>query len=271
MAAFVAVVLLMACRGGQAPAGQPRAGGPRAEGQGVVSPAPERRDGYAAERDRMVREHIEARGVTDARTLAALRKVERHLFVPPELAGQAYADHPLPIGAGQTISQPYIVAVMTEAIRLRGGEKVLEVGTGSGYQAAVLAEAGATVYTIEIVPSLAAESSARLARLGYLSVHVRQGNGWAGWPEQAPFDAIVVTAAPPEVPAALKRQLRDGGRLVIPVGEDAQELLLLTRRGESFEERRLLPVRFVPLVGRPGGETVPEPSHPRGSPSPRGP
>jgi protein-L-isoaspartate(D-aspartate) O-methyltransferase len=153
--------------------------------------APSAAESPAQARERMVREQIEARGVRDARTLAALRKVERHRFVPPEVASLAYADHPLPIGEDQTISQPYIVAVMTEAIRLQPGEKVLEVGTGSGYQAAVLAEAGARVYTIEIVPSLAAEAKARLAELGYRAVHVRQGNGWAGWPEEAPFDAIV--------------------------------------------------------------------------------
>jgi len=205
----------------------------------------------ARARERMVRDQIEARGVTDARTLAALRKVERHRFVPPEAAALAYADHPLEIGDGQTISQPYIVAVMSEAIGLRGGEKVLEVGTGSGYQAAVLAEMGARVYTMEIVPTLARRARETLARLGYRSIEVREGNGWAGWPEEAPFDAIVVTAAPPTIPEALKAQLRDGGRLVIPVGDDVQELRLVTRRGTTFEDKRLLMVRFVPLVGRP--------------------
>jgi len=205
----------------------------------------------ARARERMVRDQIEARGVTDARTLAAMRKVERHRFVPPEAAALAYADHPLEIGDGQTISQPYIVAVMSEAIGLRGGEKVLEVGTGSGYQAAVLAEMGARVYTMEIVPTLARRARETLARLGYRSIVVREGNGWAGWPEEAPFDAIVVTAAPPTIPEALKAQLRDGGRLVIPVGDDVQELRLVTRRGTTFEDKRLLMVRFVPLVGRP--------------------
>jgi protein-L-isoaspartate(D-aspartate) O-methyltransferase len=200
----------------------------------------------------MVRDQIEARGVTDERTLAALRKVERHEFVPPEAAPLAYEDHPLEIGDGQTISQPYIVAVMSEAIRLRGGEKVLEIGTGSGYQAAVLAEMGARVYTMEIVPALARSARATLARLRYgSSVEVREGNGWEGWPEQAPFDAIVVTAAPRTIPEALKSQLADGGRLVIPVGGDVQELRLVTRRGTTFEERRLFMVRFVPLVTRP--------------------
>jgi len=205
----------------------------------------------ARARERMVRDQIEARGVTDARTLAAMRKVERHRFVPPEAAALAYADHPLEIGDGQTISQPYIVAVMSEAIGLRGGEKVLEVGTGSGYQAAVLAEMGARVYTMEIVPTLARRARETLARLGYRSIEVREGNGWAGWPEEAPFDAIVVTAAPPTIPEALKAQLRDGGRLVIPVGDDVQQLMLVTRRGPKFEEKRLLMVRFVPLVARP--------------------
>ena len=215
---------------------------------GAAAPPPE---DPARARERMVRDQIEARGVTDPRTLAALRKVERHRFVPPEVAALAYADHPLEIGDGQTISQPYIVAVMSEAIRLRGGEKVLEVGTGSGYQAAVLAEMGAQVYSMEIVPALARRARATLAQLGYGAVEVREGNGWAGWPEEAPFDAIVVTAAPPTVPEALKRQLRDGGRLVIPVGDDVQELLLVTRHGARFEEKRLLTVRFVPLVSRP--------------------
>jgi protein-L-isoaspartate(D-aspartate) O-methyltransferase len=210
----------------------------------------------ALARERMVRDQIEARGVKDARTLAALRKVERHLFVPPETAALAYADHPLPIGDGQTISQPYVVALMSEAIGLRGGEKVLEIGTGSGYQAAVLAEMGARVYTMEIVPRLARGARATLARLGYRAVEVREGNGWAGWPEEAPFDAIVVTAAPPTIPDALKRQLRDGGRLVIPVGRDKQELMLVTRTGDAFEEKRLLPVRFVPLVAGPASATT---------------
>ncbi len=228
MKGLAAVLFVVACGGARAPVEDP-----------------------ARAREAMVREQVEARGVTDARTLAALRKVERHLFVPPALAALAYADHPLPIGEGQTISQPYIVAVMTEAIGLRGGERVLEIGTGSGYQAAVLAEMGAHVYTVEIVPSLARTARATLARLGYRTVEVREGNGWEGWPENAPFDAIVVTAAPPTVPDALKSQLRDGGRLVIPVGDDVQELRLLTRHGSSFEQRRLLPVRFVPLVAPP--------------------
>jgi protein-L-isoaspartate(D-aspartate) O-methyltransferase len=201
-------------------------------------------------REEMVAAQIEARGVRDPRTLAAMRKIPRHLFVPPDLAGEAYADRPLPIGQGQTISQPYIVAFMTEALGLRGGETVLEVGTGSGYQAAVLAEIAARVYTIEIVAPLAEEARERLARLGYRNVEVRAGDGYQGWPEKAPFDAVIVTAAAPRVPQPLKQQLKDGGRLVIPVGEEYQELMVVTRRGTAYAERRVLPVRFVPMTGK---------------------
>jgi protein-L-isoaspartate(D-aspartate) O-methyltransferase len=206
-------------------------------------------DAYAQAREGMVREQIESRQVVDRRTLAALRKVPRHLFVPADQAPLAYADHPLPIGHEQTISQPYIVAFMTEALGLQGGETVLEVGTGSGYQAAVLAEIATRVYTIEIVAPLAREARARLGGLGYRNVEVRAGDGYQGWPEKAPFDAIMVTAAAPRVPQPLKDQLKDGGRLVLPVGEEYQELVLLTRRGDRYEERRLLPVRFVPMTG----------------------
>jgi protein-L-isoaspartate(D-aspartate) O-methyltransferase len=200
-------------------------------------------------REAMVRNQIEARDVRDPRTLKAMREVPRHEFVPPELRDQAYADHPLPIGHRQTISQPYIVAFMTEALRLTGSEKVLEVGTGSGYQAAVLAELVDEVYSIEIVEPLAREAGERLARLGYANVHVRAGDGYRGWPEQAPFDAIMVTAAAPRVPEPLKQQLKDGGRMVLPVGDDFQELVVLTRRGDVFEESSVLPVRFVPMTG----------------------
>ncbi len=205
---------------------------------------------YEAARERMVADQIVARGVKDPKTLAAMRKVPRHLFVPAAWAGQAYDDHPLPIGQGQTISQPYIVAFMTEALGLRGGETVLEVGTGSGYQAAVLAEIAARVYSIEIVLALANEARSRLVGLGYSDVQVRAGDGYAGWPEAAPFDAIMVTAAAPRIPEPLKEQLRDGGRLVLPVGDEYQELIVVTRRGPRFEERRVLPVRFVPMTGK---------------------
>jgi protein-L-isoaspartate(D-aspartate) O-methyltransferase len=204
----------------------------------------------ARAREEMVTEQIAARDVTDARTLAAIRKVPRHLFVPPELVGQAYEDHPLPIGHGQTISQPYIVAFMTEALRLKGGETVLEVGTGSGYQAAVLAEIAARVYTIEIVAPLADEARKRLKTLGYANVEVRAGDGYLGWPEAAPFDAIMITAAAPRVPEPLERQLKDGGRLILPVGDEWQELVLVTRRGAQYDEKRVLPVRFVPMTGK---------------------
>jgi protein-L-isoaspartate(D-aspartate) O-methyltransferase len=203
----------------------------------------------ASARERMVASQIAARGVRDAKALAALRKVPRHLFVPSPLIGQAYDDHPLPIGEGQTISQPYIVAFMTEALGLESGDKVLEIGTGSGYQAAVLAEIAAQVFTIEIVAPLAEQARERLARLGYASVSVRAGDGYAGWPEQAPFDAIMITAAAPRIPEPLKQQLGDGGRMILPVGDDYQELVLVTRRGSGFEEKRILPVRFVPMTG----------------------
>jgi protein-L-isoaspartate(D-aspartate) O-methyltransferase len=214
------------------------------------SAAPQDEADWARARERMVAGQIEARGVHDKLTLAAMRKVERHLFVPPALARDAYADHPLPIGHGQTISQPYIVAFMTAALALEGGEKVLEVGTGSGYQAAVLAEIAGEVYSIEIVEALADESGDRLANLGYSNVQVRFGDGYLGWPAAAPFDAIIVTAAAPRIPEPLKEQLKDGGRLILPVGDDYQELVLITRQGEAYEQSSVLPVRFVPMTGR---------------------
>jgi protein-L-isoaspartate(D-aspartate) O-methyltransferase len=205
---------------------------------------------FARAREEMVATQIASRGVHDAKTLAAMRKVPRHLFVPASSVGQAYDDYPLPIGHGQTISQPYIVGFMTEALGLVGGESVLEVGTGSGYQSAVLAEIAATVHTVEIVAPLADEAAALLKRLGYANVEVRAGDGYQGWPEVAPFDAIIVTAAAPRVPEPLKQQLKDGGRLILPVGDEWQELVVVTRRGDRFEEKRVLPVRFVPMTGR---------------------
>jgi protein-L-isoaspartate(D-aspartate) O-methyltransferase len=215
------------------------------------SPAPLASDEseLARARGRMVKEQVEARGVKDPLVLAAMRTVPRHDFVPPAALAEAYGDHPLPIGHGQTVSQPYIVAFMTETLGLKGGEKVLEVGTGSGYQAAVLAGMAGEVYSIEIVAPLAEEARERMARLGYRNVFVRGGDGYKGWPEAAPFDAIIVTAAAPKIPEPLKAQLKDGGRLVIPVGDENQELVVLTRRGDAFEERRVLPVRFVPMTG----------------------
>ncbi len=205
---------------------------------------------FVRAREEMVATQIAARGVKDPKVLAAMRKVERHRFVAEGVRAQAYADHPLAIGHGQTISQPYIVGFMTEAAGLRGGETVLEIGTGSGYQAAVLGEIAARVFTIEIVAPLAESSAALLKRLGYANVAVRAGDGYLGWPESAPFDAILVTAAAPRIPAPLKEQLKEGGRLVLPLGDDWQELMVVTRRGASFEEKRLLPVRFVPMTGK---------------------
>ncbi|HKZ73213.1 MAG TPA: protein-L-isoaspartate(D-aspartate) O-methyltransferase [Steroidobacteraceae bacterium] len=207
-------------------------------------------DRFAAERARMVEWQIAARGVRDPRVLDALRTVPRHLFVPPALAADAYGDGPLPIGHGQTISQPYIVALMTELVRPAPTDRVLEIGTGSGYQAAVLAGLVSHVYTIEIVEPLARDSTQRLRELGMQNVTVRAGDGYGGWPEMAPFDIIVVTAAPPKVPPALLEQLKDGGRLIIPVGREfSVQKLQLIEKSSSGELRTtdIAPVRFVPL------------------------
>jgi protein-L-isoaspartate(D-aspartate) O-methyltransferase len=199
----------------------------------------------------MVHTQIEGRGVTDARVLEAMRKVPRHRFIPESQRPSAYDDRPLPIGRGQTISQPYIVALMSELAEVEPGDTVLEVGTGSGYQAAVLAEMGVKVFSIEIVASLAKGAQALLVELGYGgSVEVRHGDGYAGWPEHAPFDAIVVTAAPPSIPDPLKQQLEVGGHLVIPVGKDFQRLLRVTRTKNGFREESVIPVRFVPMTGK---------------------
>jgi protein-L-isoaspartate(D-aspartate) O-methyltransferase len=206
-------------------------------------------DPFAGMRQRMVDEQIERRGVRDPRVLAAMRSVPRHLFVPDELRDRAYDDSPLPIGEGQTISQPYIVAFMTEAAQIRPGDRVLEVGTGSGYQAAVLAAVGAEVMSIEILPGLAARAQHALNAAGFDKVAVRTGDGFRGWPEAAPFDAVLVTAAPDEVPPPLLDQLKVGGRLVIPVGTGTQELIRVTRTGKGYERESLLPVRFVPMTG----------------------
>jgi protein-L-isoaspartate(D-aspartate) O-methyltransferase len=212
-------------------------------------------DATAAERAAMVAEQIAARGVRSETVLAALRRVPRHAFVPEAIASQAYEDRPLPIGHEQTISQPYIVGLMTELAAVGPGDRVLEIGTGSGYQAAVLAELGADVYTIEIVEPLARSAARTLGALGYSGIKTRVGDGYQGWPEAAPFDAIVVTAAPPQIPEPLKRQLEPGGRLVVPVGDRYQDLRVLTRAadGAGFSERNVAPVRFVPMVGEAGG------------------
>jgi protein-L-isoaspartate(D-aspartate) O-methyltransferase len=206
-------------------------------------------DRFSAVRERMVREQIESRGVTDEGTLAAMRKVPRHLFVPEEYIKEAYDDNPLPIGYSQTISQPFIVAYMTEAVKPGGNKKALEIGTGSGYQAAILAEIVKKVYTIEIVPELAKESSERLKSMGYKNVICKYGDGYKGWPEYAPFDIIVVTAAPSQIPQPLIDQLAENGRLVIPVGPPSsiQELILVEKKNGKTVQSRLTFVRFVPF------------------------
>jgi len=206
-------------------------------------------DAFAARRLQMVAAQIEARGVRDARVLDAMRRVERHRFVPEPQRDLAYQDRPLPIGHDQTISQPYVVALMTEAARVRPGAKVLEIGTGSGYQAAVLSELAGHVYSIEIIEPLARQAAARLEALGYRNVTLRAGDGYRGWPERAPFDAILVTAAPPRIPQPLLDQLAVGGRLVAPVGEAEQDLVVVERTAAGFQRRHVIPVRFVPMTG----------------------
>ncbi len=208
-------------------------------------------DSFAREREAMVNQQLRARDIESPTVLQAMLKVPRHSFVPAEVRNLAYADHPLPIGSGQTISQPYIVAYMTEAADISPGERVLEIGTGSGYQAAVLGEIAREVYTIEIVPDLAERARSTLAVLGYKNVHVKAGNGYLGWPEHAPFDAIVVTAAPDEVPQALVDQLALGGKMVIPVGTIVQDMMIIERTQRGVVERKTIPVRFVPMTGKP--------------------
>jgi len=205
---------------------------------------------FAAERERMVQQQLRTRGIKDERVLAAIAKVPREEFVPQDSRAASYDDGPLPIGYDQTISQPYIVAFMTEQLRPKTSDRVLEVGTGSGYQAAILAELVAEVYTIEIVEALAKNAEATLQRLGYKNMHVKVGDGYKGWPEYAPFDAIIVTCAPDKVPQLLTDQLKDGGRMVIPVGERfAQQLYLLEKKNGQLKESVTLPVRFVPMMG----------------------
>jgi protein-L-isoaspartate(D-aspartate) O-methyltransferase len=207
--------------------------------------------GFDAAREAMVRDQIAARGVTDSAVLGAMRRVPRHKFVPALLLPLAYNDQPLPIGEGQTISQPFIVALMTERLQVRPGQRVLEIGTGSGYQAAVLAELGVEVYSIEIIETLASEARAVLTRLGYDTVHVRAGDGYLGWPEAAPFDGIIVTAAPPRVPQPLINQLKPGGRLVVPEGVREQTLVVYTKTPDGQLRRESVgSVRFVPMTGR---------------------
>ncbi len=220
-------------------------------------------DPYQEARERMVREQLEARGIRDPRVLEAMRQIPRHLFVRPEDLQWAYADGPLPIGFGQTISQPYIVARMTELLELQGPEKVLEIGTGSGYQAAILGRLAREVHTVERIPQLAQQARERLEALGLHNVHVHVGDGTLGWPQAAPYDAILVTAAAPEVPEPLLHQLAPGGRLVAPVGERGMQYLeRWIRQGPEFVRQRFEPVAFVPLIGRHGwqdpSETPPQ-------------
>ncbi len=211
------------------------------------------RDPFEIARNRMVDNQIVARGIKDPRVIAAMRKVPRHLFVDEALWDQAYGDFPLPIGEGQTISQPYIVALMTEALQLKGDEKVLEIGTGSGYQTAILAELARKVYSIERVPSLVERARRVLAQLGYTNVVIRLGDGTKGWPEEAPFEAIIVTAGGPKIPEPLLNQLADGGRLVIPVGDEySQDLIRVTRVGNRLVTENFGGVRFVKLIGDHG-------------------
>lgn len=202
-------------------------------------------------REDMVRNQIEARGISDARVLSAMRDVPRCEFVPERMRESAYIDDPLPIGEGQTISQPYIVALMTELLCLRGaaGERVLEIGTGSGYQTAVLAEVADDVYSIEIIPQLADRAVKTLKKLGYENVCIKCADGCFGWLERAPFDAIMVTAAPPRLPLLLVEQLREGGRMVLPIGVDYQELIVLTKTKDGFTRETNIPVRFVHMTG----------------------
>jgi protein-L-isoaspartate(D-aspartate) O-methyltransferase len=206
---------------------------------------------FETERVRMVKEQLEARDIRDPRVLDGMLRVPRHLFVPESLRSRAYTDSPLPIGYGQTISQPYIVAFMTQALDVRPSHRVLEIGTGSGYQAAVLALLARQVYTIEIVEPLATRARVALANMSYSNVEVRTGNGYLGWPEHAPYDRIMVTAAPEEVPPALVQQLALGGLMAIPVGAVRQQLRILRRTTKGMETLSTLPVRFVPMTGKP--------------------
>jgi len=205
-------------------------------------------DPWKEKATRMVNSQIASRGVTDAFVLRAMKNTPRHLFVPDEVSHLAYNDHPLPIGYNQTISQPYIVGLMTELLELSGDEKVLEIGTGSGYQASILSQLVTECYSIEVVEELAIRSAKTLADLGYNNVTVKFGDGYQGWPEKAPFDAIIVTAAPEEIPEKLVEQLKEGGRMVVPVGKYYQELLLITKKEKGFRRKNIIPVRFVPMI-----------------------
>jgi len=218
----------------------------------ALAAAPAPADDPFLEPRRDLVEELRRHGIRDEKVLAAMLRVPRHRFVPGDIRSRAYEDRPLPIGFDQTISQPHVVAFMTEVVRLSPGDRVLEIGTGSGYQAAILAELVKEVDTIELIPELAARAAAVLRDLGYRNIRTRVGDGYLGWPERAPFDAIIVTAAPPEVPGALVEQLAVGGRMVVPVGTGAQDLRLITRHTDGTTEKTLIPVRFVPMIKPPG-------------------
>jgi len=203
---------------------------------------------FRKKRKQMVEGQLKVRGIRGERVLEAMEKVERHRFVPNDLKPNAYDDEPLPIGSGQTISQPYIVAYMTEVLELKGEERVLEIGTGSGYQAAVLAELVKEVFTVEVYEELSGRARRKLSELGYSNIRYKTGDGTLGWKENAPYDAIMVTAAPDKTPDPLKEQLEDGGRMIIPVGQAFQYLFLFERSGQKIKKKKLLPVRFVPLI-----------------------
>ncbi len=206
-------------------------------------------DTFKKLREKMVQRQIQARGVKDARVIAAMQTVPRHLFVPKFLRSEAYEDRPLSIGWEQTISQPYIVAFMTEQLGVKPGDRVLEIGTGSGYQAAVLAQIADSVFTIEIIPGLAKKAQETLKELNYKNIIVRSGDGYHGWKKKAPFDAIIVTAAPPKIPPLLLEQLQIGGKMILPVGEYVQELVVVHKTERGMEMQNVLPVRFVPMTG----------------------
>ncbi len=238
--------LLLTCAGCISPAETPRPSPSLTAARQIT----QTEDVYSQKRQAMVREQIELRGVGQASVLEAMRRVERHRFVPEDYLDQAYDDHPLPIGFGQTISQPYIVALMSESLGVEAGDRVLEIGTGSGYQAAVLAEMGVEVYTVEVVPELASQAAQRLEELGYDSVQVLAADGYYGWEEHAPYDAIIVTAAPDHLPQPLANQLAEGGRLVIPIGPVGmvQTLWQFEKAGGELEATNLGAVRFVPFT-----------------------
>jgi protein-L-isoaspartate(D-aspartate) O-methyltransferase len=236
--------LLAGCGGTQAPTVSAPSATP-APAAGQTS------DDWVEERMEMVDRQIRSRGISDQQVLDAMERVPRHEFVPGQYKSQAYADHPLPIGHGQTISQPYIVALMSELLQLEEGDRVLEVGTGSGYQAAILAEMIEDVYTVEIIEELATQARDRLESLGYNNIHVLHADGYFGWPEHAPYDAIIVTAAPDHIPQPLVQQLADGAKMIVPVGPPGgyQTLWEITKVGEEITKRNVTGVLFVPLTG----------------------